>query len=68
MYGNMNKLEAELQAQCFMRIHQSYIVNLRYVKEMQKGNLTLKDGTTLIVPRVRYKEVEKAIAAYKGEK
>lgn len=67
MYGILNMLEDELKEYRFVRIHQSYLVNLKHVKGMNKGTIILKDGITLTVPRVRCKEVEKAVAAYKGE-
>lgn len=67
MYGILNTWEEELKPYRFLRIHQSYLVNLRYVKRIEKGYVALKNGTTLPVPRARQKEVEKEVAAYKGE-
>ena len=63
----MNKLENQLKEHFFLRIHQSYLVNIRYVKEIRGQNMILADGTILSIPKARCKEVEKAVAAYKGE-
>lgn len=66
LYGVLNIWEEQLKSYHFLRIHQSYLVNLNYIKRIEKGYVVLKDETSLPVPRVRHKEVEKAFAAYKG--
>ena len=67
MYGILAKLEEEIKGYGFIRAHQSYLVNLRYVKEAKKRKLSIKDGRVLEVPRARWKDVEKAVTSYKGE-
>jgi len=45
----------------FLRIGRSYIVNLKCVRKVSKGELTLMDGTVLLLPRGADKVVNKAI-------
>lgn len=64
MYGTLNAWEEKLKPCRFLRTHQSYLVNLRYVKRIEKGYVVLKDKTSLPIPRARQKEVQKAIDEY----
>lgn len=43
----MKKLEERLPASKFMRIHRSYIVNLSYIKEVNKNRITLDNDVSL---------------------
>ena len=45
----------------FLRIGRSYIVNLKCIRKVNKGELTLMDGTVLLLPRGADKHVNKAI-------
>ena len=45
----------------FLRIGRSYIVNLKCVRKVSKGELTLMDGTALLLPRGADKRVNQAI-------
>lgn len=54
-------LENELDESLFIRVHQSHIVNMNYIKsfrhEGRSGKLTLHDGTEVEVSRSRKKEI-----------
>lgn len=67
MYGTMNELEEELELYHFVRVHQSYLVNLQYIRQVARYKVTLYDDETLSIPKVRYKEVQAVFVAYKGE-
>lgn len=49
--------EQELDKKYFVRIHKSYIVNLRYVVKVG-STVVLKDGTSVPLARRRKKEFE----------
>lgn len=67
MYGTLNKLENELEEYPFLRIHQSFLVNLKYIKCVTGYKVVLSNGQELTVPRARYKTVKDTFIAYKGE-
>ena len=61
--SSMNKLEEQLNSPNFIRCHQSYIVNMDYIDDIQDGFI-LKDKTQIPI-RVRYrKDVEQQFLSY----
>lgn len=67
IYATLNNLEADLQDNDFVRIHQSYLVNLKYIMSIERYQATLTDGTILIIPKARYTYVKDKFIAYRGE-
>lgn len=67
MYGTINDLEAELKSYHFIRVHQSYLVNLQHIRRVSRYTVTLHNGDIISIPKARYKEVEEAFVVYKGE-
>lgn len=66
MYGVLNDLESELKGYGFVRVHQSYLVNMKHISQIADYKVFLKDGQQLNIPRTRYREVKNRYAAYKG--
>ena len=58
MYGILNEWEEK------MCIHQSYLVNMRYIREISGCVVFLEKGTELTVPRTRYRQVRERFMAY----
>lgn len=50
-----------------MRIHQSFLVNMQYIKGVTRYQAVLSNGTRLVIPKARYKYVKETFIAYKGE-
>jgi len=48
----------------FISIHRSYLINLRYVKGLNKQEVTLSDGTILPISRLRFQDVKRAFHDY----
>lgn len=48
----------------FISVGQGTIVNLSYVKEISKGTLILTNGTTIHIPKRRYKEIKNYYARH----
>jgi len=48
-YLTMKEIERHLPKQTFARIHRSFIVNINYVKVIERAQLQLKNGETLIM-------------------
>lgn len=58
-YAKMGDLEEELQGQ-FFRIHKGYLVNLAYVDEYNKTEMTLVNGDKLLISKYKYADFVKA--------
>ncbi len=67
LYGTLNDMEKEMAEFPFLRIHQSFLVNLKYVKSVAGYKVILSNNKELIIPKARYKDVKSAFIAYKGE-
>ena len=67
MYETLNNFESELLDNDFVRIHQSYLVNLKYVMSVVRYQAVLTDGTILVIPKARYTYVKDKFIAYRGE-
>jgi DNA-binding LytR/AlgR family response regulator len=53
----LKDLYEQLQPYGFLRIHQSFLVNKRFVRKLQDRRLELKDGTVLQVSRRYFAEI-----------
>ena len=50
----------------FLRIHQSFLVNISFVEYIEDKTLFLVDGTSLPIAKSRYKMVQDAVIRFKG--
>ena len=66
LYMTLDELESKLSCERFLRIHQSYLVNIPHVGKVVRYSLFTDNGTELSIPKARFKEVQKAVAEYKG--
>lgn len=67
MYATLNDIEKELDSIGFIRVHQSFLVNLKYVINVLRYRAILSNGEELVIPKARYKEVKDSFIAYQGE-
>ena len=67
LYGTLNDLEKDMQDAKFLRIHQSFLVNLKHIKMVTGYKVILSNNEELSIPKSRYKDVKDAFIAYKGE-
>lgn len=67
LYETLNKIENELEGNSFVRVHQSFLVNLKHIRSINRYEALLSNGIKLNIPRARYKYVETMYIAYKGE-
>lgn len=61
---SMEELEKLLLNQGFIRCHQSFLVNFRYVREFCSSSMKLTDGRSVPVSKHRIKEVRQAFFEY----
>lgn len=62
IYKKLSEIEEDLTDFGFLRIHQSFLVNMRYIQKISSYVLTLKNGKELSIPKSRYQEVKKQYA------
>ena len=66
IYKKLDEIENELQSFGFVRVHLSFLVNMRYVRKISSYVMTLTTGKEISVPKARYAEVKKQYTLYKG--
>ena len=67
MYETLNALENKLAAKDFVRIHQSYLVNIKYIKNVVRYKVILTNGIELVIPKARHTYVKEQFILYQGE-
>ena len=67
MRGRLEDVEELLKEKCFCRIHQSFLVNLKYVKDIVGDKVMLENGEELNISRSKYKKTKKEWISYQGE-
>ena len=66
IYKKMDELEAELAGMGFVRIHQSFLINMRYVGKLSSYVMVLTTGKVISVPKSRYPKVKRQYTLFKG--
>lgn len=66
IYKKMDELEAELAGMGFVRIHQSFLINMRYIGKHSSYVMVLTTGKEISVPKSRYPEVKRQYTLFKG--
>ena len=67
MYEKLDIIEELLKKHGFCRIHKSYLVNLKYIENIKRYQVTLSNGNILNIAKPRYKTVEYEYSSYKEE-
>jgi len=62
--GNLSDYVEDLAKYDFVLVHRSYLVNMRYVKGINKQEIMMEEGTLLPISRLRYKEVKQLFHDY----
>lgn len=65
-YASLSELEQQLEPQGFLRIHKSYLVNMKHLKKFQCREATLDNGITLRVGEKSYAENKQKFLLWKG--
>ena len=58
--GNLKDVEKELVYHGFIKIHQSYLVNYRYINAINRKSIILDNGESLPISREKYESVQKS--------
>lgn len=65
--GNLKDIEKNIVSLGFIRIHQSFLVNYRYIFFVKQKELLLDNGNSLPVSRGKYETVKKELMKYMKE-
>lgn len=65
-YGSLSELEEKLEPHGFLRIHKSYLVNMKYLKKFQCREALLNNGKVLRVGEKSYAENKRKYLLWKG--
>lgn len=66
MRNILSRVEDELVKELFVRIHQSYLVNLQFIKSIKPRFVVLINGIELAIAKPRYKYVKERFTYYQG--
>lgn len=67
VYDKLDHVSEMLEHSGFLRIHKSYLVNMKYIQKIQKYEVAVENNIVLPVPREKYKCVEEKYYEYEGE-
>lgn len=67
MRETLNIFESRLPEDEFIRIHQSFLVNAKHIKNVVRYKVILTNGVELTIPKARYAEVKKKFIKCQGE-
>lgn len=65
--GKLNEKEKILREFGFVRIHQSFLVNMKHILDIKGNRVNLDTGAQLTIPRSKYRYVREIYAEYKGD-
>lgn len=65
MYGQINDLQKKLADFSFIRPHQSFLVNLKYIEQIRNYTIYMTNGMEIPVTKPRYGEVKEKFLNYK---
>lgn len=64
--SSLSSFEQQLEKHGFLRVHKSYLVNMRHIKKFQCRELTLSSGAVLRVSEKSYAEQKRKYLLWKG--
>ena len=67
IYDTLNNMENYIGRKIFVRLHQSFLVNMKYIKSIRQYEAVLYSGKSFPIPKVRYKNVWDTYLTYRGE-
>jgi two-component system, LytTR family, response regulator LytT len=62
IYAKLDDIEVLLKENKFLRIHKSYLVNMRHIIKANNYKVALTSGQELSIPKLRYRAVKEALS------
>lgn len=66
IYDTLNRMQGYMESEDFLRIHQSFLLNMRYIQSICRYRAVLYDGRSFPIPKARYKGVWETYKAYRA--
>ncbi len=66
IYDKLDNVERKLEGCHFLRIHKSFLVNMKHIRKVCNYAAYLDTGEELPIPRLRFQTVKEAFVDYKG--
>ena len=66
IYDKLDNVERKLEDCHFLRIHKSYLVNMKHIRKVSNYMAYLDTGEEFPIPRLRFQDVKEAFVDYKG--
>lgn len=63
-YGMLKEVSNQLESRCFVQVHNSYIVNMDFIKYADALNITMMSGAQIHLTKKYYKEFNAAYRNY----
>jgi DNA-binding LytR/AlgR family response regulator len=67
IYRKIDEIESDFESGDFVRIHQSFLVNMKYVCAVRRHSAILENGVELPISKQRWKQTTAAFIRHKGE-
>lgn len=67
LYDKLDNLEEQLAAYGFLRIHKSYLVNIKHIEKINNYKAILTSGENLPIPKLKYQMVKEEYVLFKGD-
>lgn len=67
MAATLNEVQSILNEYSFLRIHQSFLVNMKHIASIRLYQVIMDNGNTLPVPKAKYHMVKEKFTEFKGE-
>lgn len=67
MYAKLDEIDNLLKESGFFRIHKSFLVNFKYVTDVERYQAILLDGKSIAISKARYLETRNEFVCYRGE-
>jgi DNA-binding LytR/AlgR family response regulator len=67
IYKKINEIESDFESEDFVRVHQSFLVNMKYVCSVKRYLAKLQNGTEVPISKQRFKLTVETFIRQKGE-
>ncbi len=66
IYDKLDNVEKKLESCHFLRIHKSFLVNMKHIRKISNYMAYLDTGEELPIPRLRFQTAKESFVDYKG--